>query len=104
MSILNLELLQLSKSFPPHSFLGVPTKSQATEFHVARVRHMRGLASLEKIEMTSLFLDPQSQFGIVWMIDRNKTVSVLFFEGFQVSHVPFPRSFLSIPCKVHIFQ
>ena len=102
--MLFLVVLELLQSFSPCGFVGIPAKTNIVQGLYPSTRHVSMLAMLLQCVMTSLFLHPERQLGIIGVLMRNVHVAVGLFELLQLCKMRIPSSLLGVPGKIQLIQ
>ena len=103
-SVAFLVVGELSQTFQPRGFVGVPAESNLIQRLGSFLCHVRRLVLLHESVMTSLLLHPQAELGKCRVRQWNMAVSVLFLERNQIIHVAFPGRFLCVPRKIQLLK
>jgi hypothetical protein len=102
--MLCLVLKQFFITLAPDSFMGVPTKANVLKSLCTFCRHMRAFACLHERKVATLLLDPQTEFGVFWMTERNEAVAIIVLVVPEGLHVTVPCGTLCVPRKVEAVE
>jgi hypothetical protein len=61
-------------------------------------------ACLHESKVATLLLDPQTEFGVLWMTKWNEAVAIIFLVVPEGLHVTVPCGTLYAPCKVEAVE